>query len=182
MKTIEEIEKEYEEYEIENTFDTDLDNFSVSMETSIVITEKERKKIQKEIKKNNRSQKLTRLRNNFPYLFQKREVNIYEEDNQILEKMIELILSQKEKYERASSIVMDKNLIELTRLVDFSCEYYNQHVDYLESRREALIYFYQGFTYHDGKCQNNIAVFDEFFDKKMSEYSEEKSNVKKKIK
>lgn len=182
MKTIEEIEREYKNYQLYSTFVTDLANFSVFIENGIDTTKEELKVIQKEVKINNRLQRLTKLRNYFPYLFQERVVDIYEEDNQILEEVTELILSQKEKYERINSMVDDKNFKALAKLVDFSCEYYNQHVDYFESRRLALEYFYQGFTYYDGKYQNNIAIFNKFFDEKISEYSDQKSNVKKKVK
>lgn len=182
MKTIEEIEREYKNYQLHSTSVTDLANFSVFIEDGIDTTKEELKVIQKEVKINNRSQRLTKLRNHFPYLFQERIVDIYEEDNQILEEVTKLILSQREKYERIHSIVTDKNFVELTKLIDFSCEYYNQHVDYFESRRDALIYSYRGFTYQASKYQNNITVFNEFFDKMVNGYREEKSSVKKKVK
>lgn len=180
MKTLEMIEKEYEEYELESTFVTDLEIFSNFIEADINITQKELKIIQKEIKKNNRMRQQTKMLNYISFFSQVEWEDTCAEDNQILEKLIKVILSQKEKYERVHSIVTDENFKELTKLVDFSCQYYDQHIDYFESRRDALKYSSRGITYYDGKYQNNIMVFDEFFDKKLKEYQER--NVKKKVK
>ncbi len=180
MKTLEMIEKEYEGYELQSTYVTDLKIFSIFIEAGMDTVEEELKVIQKVMKKNHRMKQQTKMLNYFSFFSQVEWEDTYTEDNQILEAIIKVILSQKEKYESVDSIVTDENFRELTRLVDFSCEYYNQHIDYFESRRDALKYSYRGITYYDGKYQNNSMVFDEFFDKKLKEYQER--NVKKKVK
>ena len=180
MKTLEMIEKEYEGYELQSTFVTDLKIFSIFIDAGIRITQKELKVIQKVMKKNHRMQQQIKMLNYFSFFSQVEWEDTYAEDNQILEEMLKAIINQKEKLERAHSIVTDKNFREVTRLVDFSCEYYNQYIDYFENRRDSLEFSCRGITYYDGKYQNNSMVFDEFFDKKLKVYQER--NVKKKVK
>ncbi len=118
--------------------------------------------------------------NCFSFFSQVEWIDTYDEDSQILEELTKLILSQKEKLERVNTIVTAKNFRELTKLVDFSYQYYNQHIDYFESRRDTLEYSSCGITYYNSKYQNNITMVDEFFDIKLEEYQED--NVKKKVK
>lgn len=180
MKTLEEIKKEYEGYELESIFVTDLDGFLIFIGNGIKESERAMRAIQKCIKIDSRLQKLAKLRNHFPFLFRMEEVDIYEEDIQILEKELDFVLGYKEKFERLFPLATDKNFSEFTRLVDFSCLYYNQHVDYFQAERDRLNYSYRGYTYHNDNCQNDIAVFDVFFNQKISEYSDEKAVEKRK--
>lgn len=182
MKTVEEIEREYEKFHLVSTYVTSLDAFLILIDTNIDNIEEEIRVIQRDIRSNTYSQKFVKFRNRFPFLFEMEEIGIYNEDNKILKEEFEFFLGYKEKYKKLASIVTNETFRELTRLADFSWEYYNQHMDYFTVERDSLEYSYQGFTYCNSQYQNNIPVFNKFFDKKLSEYNEEKKLMKRKRK
>lgn len=167
MKTIEEIENEYQDFKVESTFVTSLDEFLCFIEIGIDDTKEHVKELLKEMKINSRQQKLIEFKNFFFLLFQQEVIGLYKEDNQILEEIIEFTQGYANKFRIISSLATKDNFFELTKLVDFSCKYYSKHIEYFESRRDALEYSCSGFNYFNGKCVNEIDTFDSFFARKI---------------
>ncbi len=179
MKIVEDIEKEYEAYEIKSNYVESAEDFAAFIEVGIDDVDEQLNSILIEIRENCKQEKLAKVRNFFLGLFQIEEVEYYSEDNKILEEIIELIMKYREYYQRTLATVNQENFKELTRLVDFSCEYYNQHVDYFESKRDSLEYSYKGIQYRTN-LENEITQFDEFFNRKMKQYGENKAVEKNK--
>lgn len=167
MKTVEEIEKEYESYKMKSDFVTTIDEFSCFIEIGIEDAKEQINSFFKEMKINSRLQKLTSIKNIFLQLVQQQEIAIFEDDNLILEEMINYVNGYIKKFTTLFSLSTEDNFTELTKLVDFSCEYYNKHMDYFESKRDALEYSCKGISYFNGKYTNDITTFDEFFEKKV---------------
>lgn len=179
MRKVEDIEEEYGKYKMKSTFVTSAEEFATFIELGIEQANEEIKVILKEMKYNCRNEKISKVSNLILGLFQMEEVEYYSEDNEILEEIFEFVSKYKEYYHRIQALVTEENHQELTKLVDFSCLYYNRHIDYFEEQRDALEYQCKGISYY-GKCANNIKEFDEFFNKKMKQLGEDKAVEKQK--
>lgn len=179
MKTINDIEREYESYTLKSDYVKNIEDFALFIEIGINDTDEQIKDILQEIKENYKEARKAKISNFFLGAFIIREVDYYTEDNKLLEGIVEYILSYKEYFERISSIVTKDNFKELTKLVDFSCEYFNQHIDYFESKRDSLELSYRGINLNSNKI-NEITVFEEFMNRKLDTYGNIKAVEKTK--
>jgi len=175
MKTIEEIEKEYEEYKIKSDFVTDLEGFQAFMIIGIDDTDESIADTLKEIKLNNRVKLETAIKNFFLAPFGMRTEDLCDEDNDILRKVAAYTASYREFFERILELADESNFKELLRLVDFSTEYYNEQMSYYESQRDALEYSAKGINFFNSKYSDEREVFQKFMDKKLSSYNPTKS-------
>lgn len=179
MKRVEDIEKEYEEYKLKSNYVISAEDFAAFIEIGIDEIDEQTAAILNEIKINCKDERNAKIRNLFFGLFRIEEEDYYGEDNKILEELLDFISKYKEYYRKLSSIVTKENFQELTRLVDFACEYYNKHIDYFEYKRDILEYSYKGIMYSENRV-NLIKEFDEFFTKKIAQYESGKKVVKNK--
>ena len=175
MKTIEEVEKEYETYEIKSDFVTSLEEFQSFIEIGIDDTEESIADTLKEIKLNNRAKLEIAIKNLFLSPFGMKMEDICDEDNDILKKVAAYTASYREFFEKILELADEGNFKELLKLVDFSTEYYNQQISYYESQRDALEYSAQGISFFNSKYSDEQEVFQRFMDKKLSSYNPTKS-------
>lgn len=175
MKTIEEIEKEYEQFELKSEYVTSLEEFQTFIEIGIDDTEESIADTLKEIKANNRAGLEASIMNFFLKIVGTEIVGLYSEDNEILREIIAYITSYRELFERVLALADENNFKELVRFLDFAVEYYNQQMSYFESRRDALEYAAKGINFYNRKYSDEREVFQEFIEKKLSEYNSTKS-------
>jgi hypothetical protein len=178
MKTIEEIEAEYEKYEIKSNFVTNLNEFKTFIQIGIDDTLDQKKASKQEIIINLRDSIILKIRN-FLLMNPNDDVFTYiNMDNAILDEIIIMTQEYKNNFERLLEIATESNYKELVKLVDFSCEYYNNHINFFETKRDTIEYLFSGFNYYNSKYDDNREVFQEFFNKKINELSPIK-NVEK---
>lgn len=182
MKTIKDLEKEYE------NFKTEAINYLKTMEDlemHLVISIQDTENIEQELineKEANKKRKISgKIRNLFSIILdEKEELSFYDEDNNILDEIIELTIKQKEFYTQVINIITLENYQKLIKLISFGIEWYNRHIDYFEARRDALECAYKGFNYTSSKTEDNREVIAEFLTNKINELSTGKSLEKSK--
>lgn len=180
MKAINEIEEEYSNYEIKSDYVKTLDDFNLFLTVALDNIEEQKIDLIEEIKLNYKDQLTAKIRNFFLFMFQIEEVDYYTEDNAIIDDIINYISTYTAYFNKISLIVTNENFLELTRLVDFLCEYYNEQISYFDSKRDALEFQVKGFNYSDSRSQDNREVLEEFFNRKISKYQKEKAVEKSK--
>lgn len=177
MKTLEEIEKEYEGFTPVSTFVTNRDELITFLGVGIDDTIEIERDYIKELRENKKDQIDAKIRNFFFFIFEQEEVEFYDEDNELIKELRCLVLKYRELYERMISIATDSNAQELVKLVDFLTKYYNDHIDYFEDERDRLELWYKGIRMYNSRHQDNRKVIDEFADKKLAELEDKKAKT-----
>lgn len=180
MKEVSEIEKEYSNYKIKSDYVESLDDFNLFLTVALDNIEEQKIDLLEEIKLNCKDQLAARIRNFFLFMFQIEEVDYYSEDNAVIEEIINYISTYIDYFNKIASTVTNENFLELTRFVDFLCEYYNEHISYFDSKRDALEFQVKGFNYSDSRNQDNREAIADFFNRKIGEYQGEKTVEKSK--
>lgn len=180
MKTIENIEKEYENYFPKKDIVKSLDQLLIYIEIKLDDIDINIKEEIKERRENTIMKLAGKIRNYMNFIFAEEEVDFYDEDNDIISECILLENKYKEYLKRIMNIANEDNFVELVKLIDFSFEYYKEHIGYLNGLRESLNYSYMGFNYVDARYQDNRIIFDKFFSQIIKKYTPKKAIEKKK--
>jgi len=173
MKTIQEIEKEYEKYPIKTDVVTNLDEFLAFIEIGIDDADVNIKDFEKEIKANKREKLLNQVQNFFYFMNITEGNDFYEKDDEILKECISYTSQIKRFYERMRGIATEENCRELTRLVDFSCDYYSAQTDYYDYLRNCNELTSRGVSLYDPRKEDNRDTFLEFMRRKVEEFEKQ---------
>lgn len=171
MKTIEEIEKEYEEFD--GLYKTErLEELHAIIEQQILTMTEDANLIRKEYKNNRRDKFFASIRNKFPIIFEEEEIDYYDDEIEFIVKqtcIADMLINQMQ----AILLYADEtNFKELTKLLSFMVLYYQKNSDYIDSQIDALEFKYKGFGYINNREEDNFMIVDEFFRKKINEYSD----------
>ena len=172
MKTLEHIEEEYRKFNLKSYFVTNLDELVTFLEIGLDDTFENEKDYLRELRENRRWKIDAVVRNFFFFLFEEEDVEFYDYDNQILKDVIRMIREYRSLFYRLVLIASEDSRLEIVKLVDFLGEYYNQHVDYFDHRRDQLEMAFRGFQMYNSKYEDNREVVYQFADKKISELEE----------
>ena len=179
MKTINEIEEEYNNFEIKSTHVAKIDEFMAFMMVGIDDTFEIERDYKIEKKENKRWQLAAKIRNFFNFIFEEEEERFYDYDNQILDELTELITKYRNYFERIIQIVNKDNYKELLKLVDFLCKYYGEEIDYYEYRRDKLEMELKGLSFCNSRYEDNQEVIDEFTNRVLNEIEKTPGKVYK---
>lgn len=182
MKSQETLEKEYKGFEKKSMFVKDLEEFIVFIETIIGDIKANNAVTKKEIKNNKRWKLEVKIRNYFLAPFNEVEIDVYDEDTKVLEEISKLDEEYLNYYRRILLVATENTYEELTKLVDFSREYYMNHLDFLEKQREMLELEIRGihmYKPNNGDSRNEI---NEFIVKRISYYENRFKNNKQYVK
>ncbi len=179
MKTINELEVEYNNFEIQNTHVKSLEDFLLFIAIGIDDTYAIEKDYKIEKRENKKWQLAAKIRNFFNFIFQEEEESFYDEDNNILNELTDLILKYRTYYEKMIEIANQDNFEELVKLTDFLSEYYGKEIDYYEYRRDKLEMNLKGLNFYNSKYEDNQKVIDEFTNKKLEKLSKSYQKVYK---
>ena len=180
MKTIEQIEEEYQKYKKRAEYIKDYDGFLTYVEIGIDDLEEDIKNRLKEKSENLRWQLAGKIRNFFFFIFEQEEVELYDDDNQLIDELIALASFYIERFREIQERSSQENYEEFIKLIDFATDYYNQHFDYIESKRDGLELIYKGFQYYNYKYEDNREIFAKFFRQKINQISPTKAVEKSK--
>lgn len=174
MKTIEDIEKEYnvfkrrigtvksvEELEgwIEVIFGDIIENIRVLRVDY----------------KNNRMNKIVGyIRNLFPFIYETEDLSIYDKDNKLLEEAFWLNKIYENYFKQIIYYSNENNIKEMSKLTDFLSLYYEKDLDYIYGERADLEYTQKGYGCINNRDEDNSEVVHEFFINKLNELSEVK--------
>lgn len=179
MKTLEQIEKEYQSFKPSSTHITSLKEFIAFIEVGIDDTYDIKKEAKKEIRLDRKYLLETKIRNFIIFLMAQEEVDFYEDDIDIMLEQIDLVNQYREMFMRMLLVSSEENVRELVKLTDFASVYYGQHIDYLEYQRDRLEMRLKGFSLLNPKLEDNREVISEFVNQKLT-ILEEKEKEKQK--
>ena len=177
MKTIENLENEYEKFVIKSDFVKTYKDFIAFMYLSLEETysiEQDYKREMKTIKKDEFRAKLGNK-----LLFQNNDLSFYKYDREIILELTDMIFKYREFYERVLSVSNEDNYLKLVKLVDFINKYYDEHIYLYEFRRDRLEMYLKGIDMSNSKYEDNREVLYEFADKKINVFDKEKVYSKK---
>jgi len=181
MKTKEEIFEEYNEYQTENDYVNSEEELKDYINIAIDNIKYQKEDLFKEVKANKRMKRLSALKNFFLGAFQLYGTDLYNKDNEIIKEILIFINYFQEMYLRISQTVTADNYQEMLKLTDFITIYYNEGIDYFESKRDTLEFACQGKSYEDYRYQNNIEPLSEFFSAFITQEAEKNVEKVKKI-
>lgn len=178
MKTIEQLEKEYEEFQTktDTSILSNIEEFYTFLRLAIMEMEENEKLCKKEI----RLDKLAIIKGKaicFALLSNPDEelMDNIKQDIKALEDTIEMGAQSAEYIADISEIVTEDNYLDFLKLVEFICKAYTDHIDYYESERQGLEMQLKGFSFFDGRFENYMPVFMEFMNKKLETMKKEKA-------
>lgn len=169
MKTLQDIEKEYENFSVQNGLVTNLEDFLAYIEIGIDDVTEYEKDYTKELKENKLWKLEAMVRNFFFFIFAQEEASLYDEDSKVLEECIGTTQKYQDYFKRLRDLATDKNVKEIYRLVEFSCKYYCEQMDYYDYLRDCIESTAKGFSIYNSQYENNREVFAEFMEKKIKE-------------
>lgn len=174
MKKIEEIQEEYQEYKTQSTFVDTLEDFIAFLDIGIDESDVGISDFATEIHENKKWQVTAYFRNMLPFIFEQEDISFYDYDNELLLQGVALAGNQRNYFETMKNIATEENYKELLRLADFSTDYYNNHISYIETQRDVLEMNFKGYNMCNSKYKDNRDIFHEFFMKKINELTPHK--------
>ena len=172
MKTIEDLENEFNHFEIISDFVVSYKDFIAFMYLGLEETYSIEKDYKKEMKKLKMGEFKAKVLN---VLFQDSETEFYKYDENIILELTDMLYKYREFYEKIVTISNEDNYKELVKLVDFLSKYYNEHINYFECKRDKLEMYLKRISMSNSKYEDNRDVLYEFADKKINIFDKEKS-------
>lgn len=173
MKTIEQVEEEYNNFESKRTDVTSLDEFKTYLDIGIDDCDERIKDLEKEKKINNRKLLETKILNFISFVDVKVDENFFIEDNGVLDRYISLHKIYKDYFDSIKFIARDYNYKELFKFIEFLILHYNEQVDYNEYLRDELEYKYRGISFYNPKYVNNNDVMFQFYFDHMRRFEDD---------
>ena len=179
MKTIEELEEEYKNFNIKSDFIQTKEDFILFLLIGVEDTYELEKDNNKEIKANKLAKWDAKVTALLMFNDASDEIEFLDEDNNILLEINKMVEDYRNMYIQIGSITNEDNYKELLKLVDFCTEYYNQHIDFFDSERDSLELMYtKGICMYNPKYSDNRDVVMEFAQKKINGFDKNKVLVK----
>lgn len=182
MKQITEIEQEYEEFEIEDTFLAEMGEFQTYLDVRQDDLDDELKVLKKEKRTNRKYKALGELIDLLTCSFVQSNPEFFNEDNEIIDLGIKTVIAFKGYYSEMINIATEQNYRELARLAMFSTRYYNEHLEYIEYLRDKLERSFNGVSYYNPNYENNISPFAIFMRGQLDKNTDKKGNPMEKRK
>lgn len=176
MKTIEEIEKDYNSFKVKTDFVYTYKDFLAFMYLGLEETYEIEKDFKREIRKNKKDQMKCKIINTLLFQNDQNDIEYYEYDNRLMAELNIMILKYREIYQSIMLISTEDNYKELLKMMDFLTKYYEEHLNYYEHRRDRLEMFLKGISMSDSRYEDNQDSLYEFVDKKLTEIYTNNSN------
>lgn len=171
MKTVEDLDSEYEQFEIKSDFVVTYKDFIAFMYLGLEETYSIEKDYKKEMRKLKRDEIKAKILN---LLFQDSEIDFYKYDENIILELTDMLYKYREFYEKILTISNEDNFKELVKLVDFLSKYYNDHINYYECKRDKLEMYLKRINMSNSKYEDNREALYEFVNKKINLFDKEK--------
>ena len=173
MKSREQIDEEYKNFESKSDFVVNLEEFKLYLQLLIEDREEKLEDLNDELEENRLFKLEAEIRNFFFFIFEEEEVSFYDEDNEILEKYISFEKVFKDYFESILFIARDYNYERLLKFCDFLIKHYEEHIEYIDYLRERLEKYYQGIVFYNPKYENNREAMIGFYFDNMARFEEE---------
>lgn len=172
MKTLEEIEKEYESYDIKTKEVVNMDYFLGYLEVGLEDADELIKVYNDQITGEKGARIIDRINCFINFISLADEIDYIGEDINIIKEMISHTEEYQEYYRTMERIATRFNFLELTRLIDFSTEYYTKQAQFYDYERQQLEMHASHIQVYNPRCEDTRVVFKEFMNKKLKEIEE----------
>ena len=172
MITLEEIEKEYETFDIKTKEVQSMDYFIGYHEVGQEDAEELIKVYNDEIKGEKAARVIDRVNCFINFISLEDEIDYIGEDINIIKDMISHTEEYQDYYRTMERIATRFNFLELTRLIDFSTEYYNKQAKFYDYKRQQLEMHASHIQVYNPNVYDTREVFKEFMNKKLKEIEE----------
>jgi hypothetical protein len=185
MKSLDEIEKEYSEFNIDLDEDTreihDFQDFMAYMGVGLEEILKQNKTLKRQKIIIKCEDFIGNIINLFTFGDREEIEVICLEDISIMDEEIDISYSVASTFADIIMIASEENYSDLLKLSKFIAKYYFEHISYLSEERKSLIYRCKGINYFNNKYQYNREVVDLFVKSVIKQYSDSQivENVKK---
>ena len=166
MKTIEDLEKQYEEFQIGEKSVTSFDGFNFYIHRVINDVENACDTTITQMEASRKWKKPSKLKSLLPKGFVKEAAEFYDFDNSILLGVSELLINNLEYFIKIRDAASEENFKELNKLTNFLLVTYQNDISYLNAQKESYI----GNTLFDLEHENNMKVVDQFAKKHLAPY------------
>lgn len=179
MKTVADLDKDYQEYEVGENHIDDYEDFYNYMGKVIDDIQGNWADVVKQMTENIRWRKISTIRNLFPIVFVKEDTSFYDYDNEILADASELIVNNLGYYERIRNVSNNDNFQELCKLTNFLLDRYEDNINCLNYKRDEIIAMIKGEKAKELDYQYNFQSVDLFAEKHISAFEDKKQLIKK---
>ena len=162
MKSLEKIKQEYQLFQTKIDYVESLEDLAALLEIKRDDIDDDLSACNKTIRYNNLQAKRMKLIS-YVIPFYADDIEYYQRDSEYLQEIIKVGDKWKEYYTILEECADEEQLKEWLRLLDFTSNYYNANVDYLESKRDDLELAFRGIDSFNPKFENSRTTFDEFF-------------------
>ena len=173
MKSREQIENEYENFQIKSNDVTSLEEFKLFLQMGIDDSDERIKDSINEKRINKLYEIEAKIKNLFSLNGEIIDTQIFVDDSELLDKYISFQKVYKEYFESILFITRDYNYKELLKFCDFLIEHYYEHIEYIEYLRQQNEFNYEGISFYNSNYSNNRDVMISFYFDKMSKFEEE---------
>lgn len=174
MKTIEDIKKEYDEFECRITSITSLEELEAWIEVAFDDIDENMRLLKVDYNYNRNYRTLAYITNLLPFLFEHEDLSFYDKDDKIIEESTVINKIYKNYFKQIAYYSNDDNYLELAKFADFVMFYYDKDVTYLYEERVGLEYQKKGYGYISNSEEDNSEVVHEFLSLKINELSSAK--------
>ena len=172
MKSVEQIKREYDLFDVKVDFDFSSEDVLAGIKKSISSLDRNKRNVVKTIIFNKCNKALNKLVNIFDSLDE------YDMDNNILSEEIDLGVIYKYYLNTLAEIVNNDNCKDIYKLLNFTINNYNDNLAYIEEKRDILEYQQKGIAYMgNGNFTDSIISFLEFFKEITSTENLDKDNI-----
>lgn len=172
MKTLNDIEKEYSEFNIRIDTITSFEEFETWIQIAFMDIKENIKVLTMDYKNNRNAKILGSIRNLLPFLYEYEDTSFYDKDNEYVEEAFLLNKLYENYFKQIYYYSSNYNYNEMAKLADFMMVYYDRNTDYIYGKRDELEYTKRGYSCFNNKDEDNVEVLHEFFINKINEFKE----------
>lgn len=179
MKTIEELENEYNQYQVGNNEVDNYEDFYDSTNMTIESIIDNLSDTFTQTQENNKWKKISTFRNLLPIVSVKEDVSFYDYDNRILLEASDLLVHALEYCERIREVANNDNYLELNKLFNFLLDNYEDNINYLNDVRNNMTAEYVSEEFINSEFSRNLLEIHVFADKHISSYEPKKQYIRR---
>ena len=162
-KTAEKILEEYRDYPVRTDFICDVGGLTLYIDAEIEVMLITISELEKDKEANKRRKAIESVRQFLLFLKDTDLIDLYDEDNKILDELIGLTKQFIGYHETIQETAVDPFSLEFTKLLDIERDYYNSNFDFLMSLRDDLNNATMGIHSFHARYEDTREAFDEFF-------------------
>lgn len=174
MKTIEDIEKEFNEHECRIVTIDCLKELKGWIEVAYADIDENNRLLDVDYKYNRNSKILGYLTNLLPFLFEHEDLSFYDKDNEYIEDSRTINNLYKDYFKKIDGYCTEENYAFLAKFADFVMLYYDNDTNYIYDERVGLEYRRKGYGYISNCGEDNSLVVHEFITIMLNQLSETK--------